>query len=330
MEMALIPGMMALGESIACHLAYAAAESEANKTNSQSKRVSNGKSHPGIYSNPVIEETQTRPHSGIYCNPGALKHRVLPPVAETRQACYPESQGSEEIHSEPLWSSRTSGSEFDSPCPTARLVLPQQASTEVSRPVFCNDPAQSPCTRSLLMPPAEKLCPSKLGNSFGMSCELDKTTVVAATSTKTVKTSASNPYLLQLPFKNVSPSSASNSTSSTCSDLDSSCTLSTFDFGQSSDQSVCCDTESIQLDSPRGSEVTTRMPCGASPVDEKDATSANMRMPGSNTRLSPKSFCRQAFAECKLDNLDDEMADLTKDLEALRASVATSRKALLA
>jgi len=72
------------------------------------------------------------------------------------------------------------------------------------------------------------------------------------------------------------------------------------------------------------------MPCGASPVDEKDATSANMRMPGSNARLSPKSFCRQAFADCKLDNLDDEMADLTKDLEALRASVATSRKALLA
>jgi len=67
----------------------------------------------------------------------------------------------------------------------------------------------------------------------------------------------------------------------------------------------------------------TSVPFGASPIDAREGTSATA--PVSKARM----FCRQAFAECDLDNLDDEMADLTKDLESLRNSVAQSKGYLL-
>jgi hypothetical protein len=38
-----------------------------------------------------------------------------------------------------------------------------------------------------------------------------------------------------------------------------------------------------------------------------------------------RQFCRKAFADCDLENLDDEMSELTKDLAALRANMEQTR-----
>ena len=81
---------------------------------------------------------------------------------------------------------------------------------------------------------------------------------------------------------------------------------------QQSPESVCSD--EVEVGSPRESH--TGMPVGASPVDQ--------------TVSKARAFCRQAFAECDLDNLDDELADLTKDLQALRANMVTSKRVLKA
>jgi len=60
-------------------------------------------------------------------------------------------------------------------------------------------------------------------------------------------------------------------------------------------------------------------------MDARRKEDGSAQAPASKARM----FCRQAFAECDLDNLDDEMADLTKDLESLRNSVAQSKGYLL-
>jgi hypothetical protein len=70
--------------------------------------------------------------------------------------------------------------------------------------------------------------------------------------------------------------------------------------------------------------MATVMPVGASPIDQTIVVAP--AAPVSKAR----SFCQKAFAECELDNMDDELTDLTKDLEALRASMATSKRALRA
>jgi len=292
MEIALIPGVLALGETIACQLACAAAESKCrSQTDSNASR-----SHPGIYSN-LSDVSQTRTHSGIYCN-RAPKQRALPALSESESQTYCLApQGSEDVYSEALLSSRY-GSEIDSPCPTARLVLPQEecARPSEARPEAPDMAAHSPYTRSLLMPPQEQLCPLSSGSPFGMSSPTYKCEKAASVSSTSSKTSAANAYLLTLDLKNLS--SASISTSSTCSDLDSSGTLSTVSLNGSSASdlqsptSVCCDAES-----PRSSEMKTSVPFGASPIDAREGTSATA--PVSKARM----FCRQAFAECDFGQL---------------------------
>jgi len=73
-----------------------------------------------------------------------------------------------------------------------------------------------------------------------------------------------------------------------------------------SPRSVCQDAEFLQLDSPRSSSPQTT------------------QAPVSKARL----FCQKAFADCDLDNLEDEMADVTKDLEALRSSMVASKRSI--
>lgn len=120
----------------------------------------------------------------------------------------------------------------------------------------------------------------------------------------------------------------SNSTTSTCSDLDIS--FSTLSAASSSasnasevmvPESVC--SEEVETETPR-SEILIRMPAGATPIDQTVVVAPA----GSVSKA--RSFCQKAFAECDLDNMDDELSDLTKDLEALRASMANSKRALRA
>jgi len=140
--------------------------------------------------------------------------------------------------------------------------------------------------------------------------------------TMSSKISAGCGYLLPLTVKNVSI--ASNKTSSTCSDLDTSSSLSTASFNlsstleQQSPESLCCE-EVVSL---RDGEDRKSSPLGAVPIDQNEVLFAEVS--GSKAR----SFCRRVFAECDLDKLEEEMDDVTKDLEALRASMASSKRAL--
>lgn len=330
MEVALIPGVLALGESIACQLAYAVCEYDGKE--------SSKKSHPGIYSNPSGDEGQTRSHSGIYCNTGVRRveqTRVLPPVAENH-GYYSESRASGNVPNHPM--SSRSGSETESPCqspcPTARLALPAEAcrSSEVPKAVslqFDDAPGHSPCTASLLMP-TERLCPPRFG-VYSESCERDEDPCKDLQMEWPRQTSTA--YLMELPplkFKHVS--SASNSTMSTCSeDLDNS-RASTISFAvtnnsdQQSPRSICNDADSLQLGSPSKTGGQMRLQLGASPVDQKEAPSSQSN--GDAPVSKARQFCRQAFADCDLGTLDDEMAELTKDLEAIRATMASSRRLL--
>jgi len=318
MEVALVPGMLALGESIACQIMYSAVEYESNTARGQPSQ-NTSRSHAGIYSKSPPDATKRRTHSGIYCNPGATK-RVLPAVAERRSydSESSHSRGSENVYPESL--SPRSVSETDSPCPTARLMMPEQAFAQPSeaprqvwRPVtpdfgtHAKTPGCSPYTAGLQMRSQEQSCRSTSGNCF-------------STPPQT--------YLPPLSLKNVSSheASASNGTCSTCSDLDTSSTVSTVSFNLSnasvvqSSRSVCEDVESCQLGSPEESK--PQIAVGVRPVDQKEVSSA--KPPSSKAR----AFCREAFANCDLDNLEDEMADVTKDLEALRASMASSKRSL--
>jgi hypothetical protein len=143
----------------------------------------------------------------------------------------------------------------------------------------------------------------------------------------TTKRSAGNGYLLSI--EELSAKYAhigSNSTASTCSDLDISCRTAS---AVSSSESNVSEYQTVEspcstfLASPR-SEMLTTMPVGASPIDQTIVVAP--AAPVSNAR----SFCQKAFAECNLDNLDDELADLTKDLEALRSDMASSKRVLCA
>lgn len=140
-----------------------------------------------------------------------------------------------------------------------------------------------------------------------------------------LKISAGCGYLLNLSdIKAKSVSTASNSTASTCSDLDISGRMSTVSSNESN-ASEEQNPESISSEdgaSPRERESFTRMPVDASSLDQTVVLGA--AVPVGRAR----SFCRQAFAEANLDNLDDELADLTKDLEALRSSMAKSKRVL--
>lgn len=141
-----------------------------------------------------------------------------------------------------------------------------------------------------------------------------------STSTKISKACG---YLLSFEdFSAKQAFSGSNSTASTCSDLDiSSGTLSAASSSASnaSEQPISESGCSDELASPR-SEILVRMPVGASPIDQTVVVAP--AAPVSKAR----SFCQKAFAECELDNMDDELANITKDLEALRASMATSKR----
>lgn len=326
-EVALIPGVLALGESIACQLGYAVADHQLNSRRSLGS--STGRSHPGIYSSNSVDGNATRSHCGIYCNPGP-KQRNLAPVAETcplpdGPSYYSDVSGSSRLdnaQSLPLTPRSVCESETESPCPTARL---SSAKHMTMPPEFDGDfQGQSPSTRYLLMPAQERLCPPRSENPFGMATPMRECVATTPDAPTSLKISAGCGYLFTLSDLVKHRDNASNSTSSTCSDLDISSRTHMSSISsnasntseQQCPESVC----SEEVPSPRGSEIRTRMagvmPPGASPVDQ--------------TGSKARKFCRKAFAECDLDNLDAEMADVTKDLEALRASIALSKRVLSA
>lgn len=325
MEVALIPGVLALGETIACQLGCAAAEYGASTSRSQSGSAT-GRSHPGIYSSNNSNMNSTRTHSGIYCNPASQR---LLPVSET--APLPEchsyhsdmsdsSSWANAANSPPISARSGCESEVDSPCPTARLAVANK---------FCTDafnPENSPITRDLLAPSFEKLCPPRSGSPFGM--ESPRGLLLEKVQTTSTKSSAGNGYLLSLDDLLACKKHAhlgSNSTASTCSDLDISCR--TASAASSSASNASEHTEEVA--SPR-SEILKSMPAGASPIDQTVVVARKEPIDVPIVVSKARSFCQKAFEECELDNLDEEMADLTKDLEALRASMATSKRVLCA
>lgn len=158
-----------------------------------------------------------------------------------------------------------------------------------------------------------------------------------AKSQTSTKISAANGYLLSFEdFAAKRNFNGSNSTTSTCSDLDisfSTLSAASSSASNASDQqipeSVCSD----EVATPR-SEILIRMPAGATPIDQTvvvaPAGSVDNLELSSGSVSKARSFCQKAFAECNLDNMDDELADLTKDLEALRANMANSKRAIRA
>jgi len=323
---AFVPGMLALGESIAASIAHAACEYSETP-------AGNKKSHPGIYSCPKSAETQTRSHCGIYSNPSATRvesSRVLPSVAEN-QSYYAESTASDDVQS---------------PGPVPPLMLPTKAcqKSEVARPASreSESPGRSPSIAYLLMPNQERLCPPKSVCPFSMyTGETQRPEKITSLDLAAVKAcpewpcvaSTESKYLLSFKdFKDAS--SASNSTSSTCSDLDLSTSTISFVSSTSDQQSpreVCNDANALELGSPRQFEsqvdqtvFLTRLPVGASPVDQREspACQSSADAPVSKAR----QFCKDAFAD--LEDLDGEMAELTKDLEAIRASMSSARRLL--
>eukprot|EP00746_Dinoflagellata_sp_MGD_P160585 gnl/MRDRNA2_/MRDRNA2_87421_c0_seq1.p1 gnl/MRDRNA2_/MRDRNA2_87421_c0~~gnl/MRDRNA2_/MRDRNA2_87421_c0_seq1.p1 ORF type:complete len:316 (-),score=58.25 gnl/MRDRNA2_/MRDRNA2_87421_c0_seq1:410-1357(-) len=311
MEVALIPGVLALGESIACQLGCAAAEYEANT--SRSRQSGTARSHPGIYSSNNSNMNPTRTHCGIYCNPAA--QRSLQPLAENQSydGDISTSISLNDAYTPPLSSRSSCESEVDSPCPTARLALPNKFCTELAGD-GC-DPAHSPSTRDLLAPTEEKLCPARSESPFGMASPTGE--FLAKTQRTSTKITAASGYLLSFEDFPVKKDviSGSNSTASTCSELD----ISSGTLSAASSSSSNASDRSEEVASPR-SEILTRMPVGATPIDQTIVVAP--AAPVSKAR----SFCQKAFADCGLDNMDDELADLTKDLETLRASMAKSKR----
>lgn len=85
---------------------------------------------------------------------------------------------------------------------------------------------------------------------------------------------------------------------------------------QQSTRPVRDEADCLQIGSPRPGG---RPPVDASPIDITFAPPRKSpELPRSISRA--RQFCREAFADCGLDNLGDEVADLTNDLENLRAS----------
>jgi len=320
MEIALIPGVLALGETIVGQLCYAAIEYE--KTQDTARDNRDGKRHSGIYCSSRSGANQDRSHSGIYCNP--RPKQVLQPVTESRPEEL-ESTGTRPLS--PLSSGSDSANE--SPCPTARLILPaSSAGPRVTRPVSPQfgsvsdgSPSRSPYTASLLMPTEDKLCPSTSNLTFAKimadadgkrdetpSDEVEHNLQVLAS----MKTSTTSKYLHNFPplsFKNMSSAS-----DSTCSDLDTS-------------------TSSVSTVSSMAESV----PLGASSVDQKKVSpsQASGNVVACTPRLSKaRLFCRSAHEMNgnlggDLDDLDAEMAELTKDLEMLRSHIKSQKDLLV-
>lgn len=85
---------------------------------------------------------------------------------------------------------------------------------------------------------------------------------------------------------------------------------------QQSTRPIRDEADCLQIGSPRPGG---RPPVDASPIDITFAPPRKSpELPRSISRA--RQFCREAFADCGLDNLGDEVADLTNDLENLRAS----------
>lgn len=350
--------MLGLGDVASSLGRIVESENQSNNRGSHITVGSNSRSHPGIYSSHASDGKVKRTHYGIYCNP-ALKQPKLPPVSES-QSYDSETGSSGDVHSWPaspqcasdceseiddppptsrLMSRMMSdcGSEIDSPPPTSRLMLPNQTFNQSSKETLTskyllsfddfNCQGRSPCTPKQLMQTAEQFGPPKLGSPSVMVPQTHK-----PDEAMSGKISAGCGYLLPLTVKNVSI--ASNKTSSTCSDLDTSGSdldtsgtwtppaaptppTGSLNLSSASEQqnpeSLCCDENTQGL---------KRIPLRASPIDQSEASSAKP------VKMSPHSFCRQAFAECDLDNLKEEMMDVSKDLEALQASMASSKRVL--
>jgi len=314
MEIALLPGVLALGETIASHLAHAAA------CDYQENKGSNARRNPGIYSNPNKDENLIRSHCGIYCNPVAMRGEpVFDPAPTHLESCIP---------SRPMSANSASETENLSSAPQLRLPAESFKPSKVTfMPAESCDLASrrtrkmsdhSPSTTSLLMPTQERLCPPAPPLLFALDEHKRRERTESPSKEATFVKASTDWSLPPLSLKNVAR--VSHSTSSTCcSDLDisRSTTVSFHASSSSSPRSVCNDPDSMQLRSPRESE---------------GPTTWNMSSPSKSTAEAPASkarqFCRQAFADCDLENMDDEMTELTKDLEAIRASMAQTRHLL--
>lgn len=315
MEIALLPGVLALGETIASHLAHAAA------CDYQENKSSTARRNPGIYSNPHKDENQIRSHCGIYCNPVVMRDEPVFDPAPTHL----ESYTSADIPSRPKSANSASETKNLSSAPQLRLPAESFKPSKVTfMPAESCDLASrrirkmsdhSPSTTSLLMPTQERLCPPAPPMLFAFDEQKRRERTEIPSKEATLVKASTDWSLPPLSFKNVAR--VSHSTSSTCcSDLDisRSTTVSFQASSSSSPRSLCNDPDSMQLGSPRASEGQTTL---------------NMSSPSKSTTEAPASkarqFCRQAFADCALENMDDEMAELTKDLEAIRASMAKTR-----
>eukprot|EP00746_Dinoflagellata_sp_MGD_P069923 gnl/MRDRNA2_/MRDRNA2_28605_c0_seq2.p2 gnl/MRDRNA2_/MRDRNA2_28605_c0~~gnl/MRDRNA2_/MRDRNA2_28605_c0_seq2.p2 ORF type:complete len:143 (+),score=28.96 gnl/MRDRNA2_/MRDRNA2_28605_c0_seq2:474-902(+) len=118
-------------------------------------------------------------------------------------------------------------------------------------------------------------------------------------------------------------------TPSSCSDLNASVMSTTMGSssvvsGTSNEQSprsLDNDTDSVQLGYREGQ---TTLPFGGCLVHQREAplSKGGAEAPVSKAR----QFCQQAFADCGLEKMDEEMAALTEDLESLRCSISLSRR----
>lgn len=201
-----------------------------------------------------------------------------------------------------------SGSEADSPCPTARLILSKHEACQSSQingpisPQFGSSPTGSPGTSSILMAPHERSCVPSSACPSVIDVEICEGAGITSNKEMVVETSMEHPYLLS--FTNVPD--ASSSTLSTCSSLPSSSTsVSSFNASSASSQeyhkSVSNNADFTQRSSLRRTEV---------PISRA------------------RQFCQQACADCDLEKLDVEMAELTREMQALQANMASTRKLL--
>jgi len=245
MEMALIPGMLWMGECIAGEIGTAVAEYHltARGSNSGSDTV---RSHPGIYS----ARNDNKTHSGIYCNP-ALQQQNLAPVAESQ--AYPlEKSGACSTLPSRQPSAKNSASKyllsFDSDGMVSQAHEPEDATA------------------------------SKISGGLGF---------------------------LPLTRKNIS--TASNSTASTCSDLDTSDTfsISSLNMSNTSEQQS---PESICEEDRKGQSI------GANLINQSQASSAK----------APVCKTRSVFSD--LDNLTKDLDNLTKDLGMLKTTKVSSKR----